>query len=114
MYDAIAAQLLDDRVSAPPTALRAPALSVADIDSHVDRDRIWATIIAVRKLAFSEEFFDDLTNQAALRRPLEEEFETTALAKVAQGLYNFKRKGYREEDLDALFALIPEGYDIGA
>lgn len=113
MFDAIAEQLMDSRVTAPPSSIHAAPLSVTEIDAHVDRDRIWATVIALRRL--SDNRYDHLSEHAALNRlSAEHERETILLATIAQGLFNFKRRGYRKDDLDALFGMIPEGYDLGA
>lgn len=41
--------LLDDSTSIPAIAYKAEPLSVAEIDAHPDRARIWATVAAMRK-----------------------------------------------------------------
>lgn len=40
--------LLDDVMSAPPAALVAEPMTVAEIDAHPDCIRLWATILALR------------------------------------------------------------------
>ena len=41
--------LLDDSISIPAAAYGAEPFSVAEIDAHPDRARIWATIRAMRE-----------------------------------------------------------------
>ena len=40
--------LLDNTISPPASAYRAEPFSVAELDAHPDRDRIWATLRALR------------------------------------------------------------------
>lgn len=40
--------LLDDAISPPASAYGAEPFTVAELDAHPDRDRIWATLRALR------------------------------------------------------------------
>lgn len=40
--------LLDDAISPPASAYGAEPFTAAELDAHPDRDRIWATIRAMR------------------------------------------------------------------
>lgn len=40
--------LLDDAISPPAAAYGAEPFTVAELDAHPDRDRIWATLRALR------------------------------------------------------------------
>ena len=40
--------LLDNTISPPSSAYRAEPFTVAELDAHPDRDRIWATLRALR------------------------------------------------------------------
>ena len=53
--------LLDVANSPPASAYGAEPLAVAEIDAHPDRDRIWATVMAMRGDAdrIYSEGFDD-------------------------------------------------------
>ena len=40
--------LLDNTISPPASAYKAEPFTVAELDAHPDRDRIWATLRALR------------------------------------------------------------------
>ena len=40
--------LLDNTISPPASAYKAEPFTVAEMDAHPDRDRIWATLLALR------------------------------------------------------------------
>jgi len=91
-------QYLDPQISVPFKAYTADALTIADIDAHVDSARIWATVLEIRK-----QYDIDLQNEIdnSLRESPEETNIDRSKIDDVEKSFNKLAKSFTLKDFEA-------------